>query len=186
MRLDNGRRDHGGEPRQAKKAHAARRRALLTFLFASLSAPGNVLAAGTQCRQGESVLFSCRIGGNVASVCASGLTTGSGSVQYRFGPPGAPKVRLPSADRDWKKTVTAGVLTLIGGGGAYAAFSSDPYRYVVYTSISHGRDKSGVAVEKNGRRIRDLRCSRNPVSELGPDLFSQHGFAEDGKGFDLP
>jgi hypothetical protein len=62
-----------------------------------------------------------------------------------------------------------------------------PYRYVVYTAIGRGwGEKSGVAVEKNGKLASNFRCMQEPVSELGSDLFSKGGFPSDPDGFDLP
>jgi hypothetical protein len=152
-----------------------------------LMVPGTGRAGPSQCTDAESVLFACRIGKNVASVCASQLSAGAGSVQYRFGPKHSPVVNLPQAGRDWRKQVSAGVLTYSGGGGAYVAFKNEPYRYVVYTAIGRGwGKKAGVSVEKNGKLVRNFRCSHEPVSELGPDLFQNLGFPEDREGFDLP
>jgi len=109
---------------------------------------------------------------NVVSVCASQLSADAGLVQYRFGPEGAPDIRLPLAAQDWRTRTRAGMLTYAGGGGAYVAFTNAPCRYVVYTAIGRGwGEKSGVAVEKNGKLVSNLPCTQEPVSEFGPDLF---------------
>jgi hypothetical protein len=100
---------------------------------------------------------------------------------------GSPTMSLPQAGLDWRMSVRAGTLTFAGGGGAYVAFRGKSYRYVVYTAIGRGwGKKAGVAVEKNGKLVSNLRCSQEPVSELGPDLFHNSGFPEDAEGFDLP
>lgn len=144
-------------------------------------------AASSQCTDTESVLFTCRIGKNVISVCASQLSADAGLVQYRFGPEGAPKIRFPATAQDWRTRARAGMLTYAGGGGAYVAFTNASYRYVVYTAIGRGwGEKSGVAVEKNGKLVSNLPCTQDPVSELGPDLFSKGGFPSDPAGFNLP
>lgn len=149
--------------------------------------PGATHAGSSQCTDAESVLFSCRIGKNVVSVCASQLSAGAGQVQYRFGPEHSPTVNLPRAGSDWRNRVSAGVLTFAGGGGAYLGFNNGPYRYVVYTAIGQGwGEKAGVSVKKNGKLVRNLQCSHKAVSELGPDLFYSSGFPEDLEGFDLP
>ncbi len=161
----------------------------VAFLAASvmLTVPAAGHAGSSQCTGGESVLFTCRIGKNVASVCASQLPAGAGRVQYRFGPEHSPAVKLPRAGPDWRGQVSAGVLTFAGGGGAYVAFKNGPYRYVVYTAIGQGwGEKAGVSVEKNSKRVRNLPCSHKPASELGPDLFFGSGFPQDLEGFDLP
>ena len=161
----------------------------VSFLAAAvmLMVPGAGHAGSSQCTGAESVLFACRIGKNVASVCASQLSAGAAQVQYRFGPKHSPTVNLPRAGSDWREEVSVGVLTFAGGGGAYVPFKNGPYRYVVYTAIGRGwGEKAGVSVEKNGKRVRNLPCSRKPVSELGPDLFYGSGFPQDPAGFDLP
>jgi hypothetical protein len=158
---------------------------LAAVVVLMLSSAGQ--AASSQCTNTESVLFTCRSGKNVISVCASQLSTDAGLVQYRFGPEGAPDIRLPLAAQDWRTWTRAGMLTYAGGGGAYVAFTNAPYRYVVYTAIGRGwGEKSGVAVEKNGKLASNFPCMQEPVSELGPDLFSKGGFPSDPDGFDLP
>jgi hypothetical protein len=142
-------------------------------------------AAPSQCMDAKSVLFTCLAGSDVISVCRE-----AGSVQYRFGPQGAPTMRLPPAG-DWRTLVRAGVLTFAGGGGAYLAFTNGPYRYVVYTASARGcgKEKAGVLVEKNGQLVRNILCTlqpgtQQPVSELGPDLFDQGGFPKDPEELD--
>jgi hypothetical protein len=154
---------------------------------AILIVPSTGQAASSLCVDTESILFTCRSGANVVSVCASQLSAGAGSVQYRFGPEGAPNIRFPLAAQDWRTWTRAGMLTFAGGGGAYVAFTSALYRYVVYTAIGRGwGTKAGVAVEKNGKLASNRRCTQEPVSELGPDLFRSANFPDDNEGFDLP
>ena len=154
---------------------------------AILILPSAGQAASSQCTDTESVLFTCRSGKNIVSVCGSKLSADAGKVQYRFGPEGAPKIRFPPAAQDWRTRTRAGTLTYAGGGGAYVAFTNAPYRYVVYTAIGRGwGEKAGVAVEKNGKLVGNRSCAQEPVSELGPDLFRNAGFPADPGGFDLP
>jgi hypothetical protein len=163
------------------------RSASLVAAAAILIVPSLGQAASSQCTDAESVLFTCRSGKNVVSVCASQLSADAGLVQYLFGPEGAPKIRFPPTAQDWRTRARAGMLTYSGGGGAYVAFTNAPYRYVVYTAIGRGwGKKSGVAVEKYGKLVSNLPCTEEPVSELGPDLFRHGGFPGDPEGFDLP
>jgi hypothetical protein len=97
---------------------------LAAVVVLMLSSAGQ--AASSQCTNTESVLFTCRSGKNVISVCASQLSTDAGLVQYRFGPEGAPDIRLPLAAQDWRTWTRAGMLTYAGGGGAYVAFTNLP------------------------------------------------------------
>jgi hypothetical protein len=159
--------------------------AALTLLLGLQS----IAAAGAfHCGSEEQTLFACSTGRKAVSVCASpDLSTSHGFVQYRFGPPAAPQLVYPPADAEWRKVTRGGVLTYSGGGGAYLAFSSAPYRYIVYTAIGRGwGTKAGVVVEKSGKRVASLPCRGEVASELGPDLFMQAGVAEDPEGFDLP
>jgi len=150
--------------------------------------PRPAAAGASHCSANEQTLFSCNIGRKTVSVCAStDLSTKAGSLQYRFGPPGAPELTYPATDADWRPVTRGGVLTFAGGGGAFLSFARGPYRYVVYTAIGKGwGQKAGVAVEKSGKRVTSLPCKSKETSELGPDLFTRAGIAEDTAGFDLP
>lgn len=162
-------------------------RASLSAALALSIVSSSSQADSTQCTNTESVLFTCRSGNKVVSVCGSQLSANAGLLQYRFGPEGAPDIRLPLTAQDWRISTRAGMLTYAGGGGAYVAFTNTPYRYVVYTAIGRGwGTKSGVAVEKNGKLVSNFPCTQEAASELGPDLFRDAGFPNDTTGFDLP
>jgi hypothetical protein len=166
---------------------ASRALFISAFALVDLWACGAGHAASSQCTRTESTLFTCRMGNNVVSVCASELSAGAGLVQYRYGPRGKPNFRFPSTAQDWRAKTRTGTLTFAGGGGAYMAFSNPPYRYVVYTAIGRGWGQTaGVAVEKDGKLIRNLKCSTELKSELGPNLFDEAGFRSDQDGFELP
>jgi hypothetical protein len=134
------------------------------------------------------VIFSCATGNKIVSVCASGdLGPHTGSLTYRFGPPGRAEISYPppGVARD---VVKAGHWVFAGGGGAWLAFHRPPYRYIVYSAIGRGwNEKIGLAVEKNGRVVTNLRCRDAPASnELGPDFFTSAGIPDDPTPFDLP
>jgi hypothetical protein len=145
-------------------------------------------APQTQCAANERVIFSCVTGNKIVSVCASrDLGQHAGSLSYRFGPAGRPEISYPppGASRD---VVKAGRWVFAGGGGAWLAFDRPPFRYIVYSAVGRGwHKKAGLAVEKNGRVLTNLRCGGTPVTnELGPDFFSSSGITEDQTPFDLP
>lgn len=146
------------------------------------------LAAPTHCLPTEQVVFRCELGAKRVAVCASAdLAATGGQLQYRFGRPGAAELVHPAADADWRLVTTGNVLTFSGGGGAYLAFQRQTYRYVVFTAIGQGwGQRAGVVVERDGRRIAQLRCTSAPESLIGPDLFERAGIAADARGFDLP
>jgi hypothetical protein len=162
-----------------------KRKTLLLYplLFAAVLYPGGLSAAQvepTLCSDTETILFSCRSDKKIISVCASNLSADGGSVQYRFGPNGAPDIRLPPVVEDWRKSTQAAMLDLAGGGGGYIAFLKRPYRYVVFSAISgHWGTKDGVVIEKNSKLIAYFSCTEKPVSHIGPDLFHEGGFPED-------
>ena len=144
-------------------------------------------ATATHCTANERIIFSCTAGNKVVSVCASGdLGQHSGSLSYRFGPPGRPEISYPPPGESWN-VVKAGRWVFAGGGGAWLAFHRPPFRYIVYSAIGRGwHERAGLAVEKGGRVLTNLRCRGTPVSELGPDFFSSAGIADDETPFDLP
>ncbi len=146
-------------------------------------------AAPTLCVKAEKTIFSCKVAsGRIVSVCARDLTEKGGLVQYRFGRKGAWDVSVPSTGLDqWRASAASGMLTFSGGGAAYLAFGRPPFRYVVYDGVGRGwGSKSGVAVEKAGKRIANLKCIGGALTELGPDLFQQGGFPQDKSDFELP
>ena len=74
-----------------------------------------------------------------------------------------------------------------GGGGAYLRFSNGQVSYVVYTAIGRGFGTAdGVAVEKAGKLVANVKCVGTSTSEMGPDFFNKAGLPEDDEEFDLP
>jgi len=144
-------------------------------------------ATSTHCTANERIVFSCATDIKVVSVCASGdLTQSGGSLSYRFGPVGRPEISYPSSGTP-RDVVKAGRWVFAGGGGAWLAFHRSPYRYIVYSAIGRGwHERAGLAVEKDGRLLTNLRCRAMPISELGPDFFSSAGISDDEAPFDLP
>jgi hypothetical protein len=152
----------------------------IAALAAFASCPG--FAAPSLCTQAERVAFSCSAGVKIVSVCESA----AGAPVYRYGSPGKIEIDYPSSDA-WRGVTRSGVWAFSGGGGAWLAFHRAAFRYIVYTAIGRGwGEKSGVAVEENGKLLTNLACHGTPVSELGPDFFSKTGILEDEVPFDLP
>lgn len=172
-----------------KTRHAVFRPALrcgtlpLAALLWSAAASSHAL-----CTADQRTLFACSTGSKRVAVCASpDLAAAAGSLQYRFGRPGAVELATPAQGSDWRATTRSGTLAFAGGGGAYLSFARPPYRYVVYTAIGSGwGQRAGVVVEQGERRIAHLRCRDKPTSLLGPDLWLQAGIQADAAGFELP
>jgi hypothetical protein len=137
--------------------------------------------AETLCSSEEEVVFACNTGKKLVSVCASQDFSGTaGTLQYRFGPKGAPEMVWPENARS-RQGVTAGHLMYSGGGGAYIRFAKGSARYVVYSGIGKGWEKAGVAVEQNGKVAANLRCKG-----LEDGDWSIDGLPEDPEGFEIP
>jgi len=145
------------------------------------------VATPTHCATNERIIFSCATDNKVVSVCASGdFAQYGGSLSYRFGAPGRPEISYPSSG-EWRDIVKAGRWVFAGGGGAWLAFHRSPFRYIVYSAVGRGwHEKAGLAVDRDGRLLMNLRCRGTPISELGPDFFSSARIPDDDTPFDLP
>lgn len=148
-----------------------------------------VAAVDSHCSEQEQIIFSCSLGKNIVSVCASKeISQTSSYLQYRFGQKSAPELVFPSSTTPPNHlTIQARTLMFSGGGGSYLRFINGQYHYVVYTAIGKGwGTKEGVAVEKNGKLIANLMCRDVPISELGDELFTRAGLPLDKDEFLLP
>ena len=148
-----------------------------------------VAAADSHCTSQEQTVFSCSLGRKLVSVCASrDISPTSGYVHYRFGPKNATEFTYPTPSASFHRAnIQARTLMFSGGGGSYLRFINDQYSYIVYTAIGKGwGTKDGVAVEKNGKLLSNLKCKDVPVSNLGDDFFSRAGLGTDETEFLLP
>jgi len=149
---------------------------------------GQAWALETHCASDETIVFNCRTGKKVVSICASkAISANTGYVQYRFGKLKRPELILPATKSPPTADIQANSLTFAGGGGAYIRFKRDEHSYVVYTAIGRGwGEKAGLAVEINHQLQANLTCKKSVQSELGPDFFNQAGIKIDSTGFDIP
>ncbi len=148
------------------------------------------------CTPLETVVFACRTGEKMVSVCASGATSpGKGSLQYRFGKPDSTDpldIALPSGDVAPSKAATGAGVPFSGGGGAWLRFASGAHAYTVYSGIGkwgpngETREKNGLVVERDGKRIASLKCAGDAAGELGPVWFDRVGVTSGGRDFDFP
>jgi hypothetical protein len=156
----------------------------LLGLFSLISLP--VAAVDSHCNEQEQIIFSCSLGKNIVSVCGSkNISQNSGYLQYRFGQKNAPELIFPaSTEPSHHVDIQARTLMFSGGGGAYLRFINGQYHYVIYTAIGKGwGTKDGVSVEKDGKRIADLKCRDIPISKLGDDFFTRAGLMSDKEEF---
>jgi hypothetical protein len=113
--------------------------------------------AGTHCVDGEAVVFSCAIEGKIVSVCV-GPTT----VDYRFGPLGAPELQIASTGADGAAHVSD--LSSAGGRQSAVRFSSGGYEYVVHAMEAGqhtdvpGQTFAGVTVLQGDATVSDSDC----------------------------
>ncbi|CAK0747807.1 conserved exported hypothetical protein [Gammaproteobacteria bacterium] len=147
------------------------------------------IATDSHCTRQEKTIFSCSLGKKIVSVCASqDISSTTGYLHYRFGPKTAPEFIFPtSSTPSYRSNIRAQTLMFSGGGGSYLRFINGQYNYIVYTAIGKGwGTKDGVAVEKNGKLLTNLKCQDAPISALGEDFFTLAGLTTDQVEFDLP
>jgi hypothetical protein len=148
------------------------------------------------CAPQEEVVFACRTGAKLASICASRDASATrGYVQYRFGKPDSRQsleLALPEDRPAPPKAATGESVAFSGGGGAWMRFRKGGFAYVAYTGIGRWgpngetREKAGIVVEQAGKAIATLKCSGRPVSLLGPAWFEKAGVRGGGEEFDFP
>lgn len=147
------------------------------------------------CAARETVVFSCRTGSKVLSVCASE----SGPhperyLQYRYGTVGQPiELTIPGEKVSADRAAAGKAVGFSGGGGAWLRFRNADYAYIVYSGIGNWGakgeklSKAGVAVERTGKPVANIRCEPDStISELGAELFTRFGIKEDHQEFFFP
>lgn len=112
------------------------------------------------CRASETAVFSCAIGGKIASLCASGdIGPGQGSLTYRFGRKGATELTHPDKPAPPDQAFSTAVVGDAGFAGDIVRFSRGETRYTLYSIIVKGQgERDGILVTRGGRRIADLEC----------------------------
>jgi hypothetical protein len=137
------------------------------------SSPPNNLQAGTLCKKGERIIFSCPIKrpAKIVSLCASkDLTNERGYVQYRFGLPGNveleyPKERTGTQDKFHYTHYFRAQFDL-----TEISFTNDGYEYQI-TDDYNGEEKpaqsiQGVSVTAPGKpKEVSLACRVKPKAD---------------------
>lgn len=129
---------------------------------AEAAADARTRVAGTHCRSGERVAYSCAFGKKVVSVC---ITSGR-QAAYRYGPLGKPEIGVISTGRDGKAHRNE-VMLSGGGNQQHLRFSNGGVEYLVYSGITGpGFDppnvrSSGLAVLRGAEEISNRMCARN-------------------------
>jgi hypothetical protein len=191
----------GGDPSCKKKQTVA----LITSatVLAGAAAPAATPAAAATppgqasfCTPQETVVFACRAGSKMVSVCASkDAGRGRGMLQYRFGKPDSREpleMILPEAPVPPARAAAGENVPFAGGGGSWLRFSKGDTAYVVYSGIGRWGPKGetitkqGVVVERGGKAIANVKCSDEPAGELGPEWFEKMGVVVGKQDFLFP
>lgn len=148
------------------------------------------------CTPAETVVFACRTGAKMASVCASRDSGPKAYLQYRFGKlDGSEPLEqvLPEGGQVAAARAANGEsVPFSGGGGAWLRFRKGQFTYTVYTGIGNWgpkgekRTKSGLHIEHAGKPLATLKCQEEPISLLGPDWFEKAGVKPGNEDFDFP
>lgn len=148
------------------------------------------------CTPAETVVFACRTGAKMASVCASKDTGPKAYLQYRFGKlDGSEPLEqiLPEGGQVAAARAANGEsVPFSGGGGAWLRFAKGRFTYTVYTGIGNWgpkgekRTKAGLHIEHAGKPLATLKCQEEPIGLLGPDWFEKAGVTRGTGDFDFP
>lgn len=148
------------------------------------------------CTPAETVVFACRTGAKMASVCASKDSGPKAYLQYRFGKlDGSEPLEqvLPEGGQVAAARAANGEsVPFSGGGGAWLRFRKGQFTYTVYTGIGNWgpkgekRTKSGLHIEHAGKPLATLKCQEEPISLLGPDWFEKAGVKPGNEDFGFP
>jgi len=149
---------------------------------AAQPAPGQTATVPTLCLVEETPVFACSTGKKRASLC---MTSGSNQLAYRLAPlDGATEMIYP--------TNAAAASTAFKQGAHIAAnaqslpfvsFDKGNYRYAVYGTSA---TMQGVLVEQNGKRIVNLNCQADRLSELDTAKLQRMGLSQDLRPLMLP
>lgn len=133
------------------------------------------------CSADETPVFACSTGKKRASLCM----TGSNQLAYRLAPlDGAPEMIYPANAAAASTAFKQGVYTGINGQSLpFVSFDKGNYRYAVYGITS---TTQGILVEQNGKRIADLRCQTDRLSEVGMPKLQSLNLGQDTRPLHLP
>ncbi len=118
----------------------------------------------SQCLADETLIYSCRFGSRLASVC-----TGSGQVHLRSGPRGKSDLDIVNAS-DWSNVRIGMVAGQMGGSQHHIRFTQGDAHYIVL----HGID--GQMAERPGRTYSGIVTVYGPNGEWeGSDQTCRRG-----------
>ena len=122
------------------------------------------------CDRNEQVVFSCKIEGDVAYLCASKASGNDVPViRYLQGPVAQPKLIYSSVNAASGKPLRRSHLGFAGGTGGYAySFEHEGAKYIVYSiSGAEALQRAGVliALLSEAQKVDDRPCEQGSLSE---------------------
>lgn len=139
------------------------------------------VAVPNLCSADETPVFACSTGKKRASLCMAS----SNQLAYRLAPlDGAPEMVYPANAAAASTVFKQGVYTGLNGQSMpFVSFDKGNYRYAVYGGTS---TTQGILVEQNSKRIADLRCQADRLSELGMPKLQSLNLGQDTRPLQLP
>jgi hypothetical protein len=134
---------------------------------AAPAATSQATAVPTLCSPDETPVFACSTGEKRASLC---ISNGESQLTYRIAPlGGAPEMVYPANTAS--TAFKPGTHTSANGQTLpFMSFDKGNYRYVVYGTTT---TMQGILVEQNGKRIANLNCQEDRLSEMSTAWFQR-------------
>ena len=113
------------------------------------------------------------------------MASSGNQLAYRLAPlEGALEMIYPANATAASAAFKQGVYTSLNGQSLpFVSFDKGSYRYAVYGGTS---TTQGILVEQNGKRIADLRCQADRLSELGMSELQSLNLGQDTRPLQLP
>ncbi len=161
-------------PATPVKAPAAPAPTTAPVAAAPVAAPASGAPAtvnGTLCTANEDARFSCAAkNGKVISICASpDLSATVGSIQYRFGRPGAVELAYPADPATGRTALTWNTQNHASSQSFNVVFQNGGFSYTVYdqdTMGSGSQNGSGILIEKPGAEPISIACTGPTILKI--------------------
>lgn len=151
---------------------------------AAPAATSQATVVPTLCSPDETPVFACSTGKKRASLC---MSNDERQFTYRLAPlGGAPEMVYPASAEAASTAFKPGTHTSSNGQTLpFMSFDKGSYRYAVYGSTT---TMQGILVEQNGKRIANLNCQEDRLSEMGTAWFQRLylGLDRDKRPLQLP
>lgn len=134
------------------------------------------------CTADETPVFACSTGKKRASLC---LSNASNQLAYRLAPlDGKTEMVYPAKSVIANTAFKQGSFKNVAGKPvAFISFDKGSYRYAVHGSADGAQ---GIVVEQSGKRIADLHCQAEQLSELGSAKLQRLNLSQDQRALLFP